>query len=154
MGAKHKSGMSAGMRRVIDALSASVDKDGAPIPKSALDLAVDAHLSDGGVRYALRCLRQIGAVDIVEFRRPARGHEYPVYVLRNDFVARPAHGLWPRDIELLTQLSNGRTYAEAAEIFGRSIEWVNTRVKEINDTLGAANTPGAVGRAFRLGLIA
>jgi DNA-binding NarL/FixJ family response regulator len=74
-----------------------------------------------------------------------------------DALRRRAQGgkprLTPREMDVLTQLSEGRSVAQVAHLLHMSESTVKTHVAKLYDKLGAANRTQAVMAAVRLGLV-
>jgi DNA-binding NarL/FixJ family response regulator len=72
-------------------------------------------------------------------------------------LRRQAHAdkprLTPRELEVLAQLSQGRSVAQVAHLLHMSESTVKTHVAKLYDKLGAANRTQAVMLAMRLGLV-
>lgn len=58
-----------------------------------------------------------------------------------------------RELEVLTELSNGQSYEDIAETLEVSLDTVKSHMKRIFVKLGARNGAHAVGKAYRMGLL-
>ena len=65
----------------------------------------------------------------------------------------PREELSARELEVLTELANGGTFAEVGSRMLLSSETVKSHLRNIRAILGASNTTAAVAKALREGLI-
>jgi DNA-binding CsgD family transcriptional regulator len=65
----------------------------------------------------------------------------------------PERAITRRQLDVLTAMSRGLSYGEAAAELGIGIESVKEHLKRARDRLGARNTNQAIARAVRRGLI-
>lgn len=148
MGARHPSGMSAGMRRAFQALETAGSAG-----LNRLQIAELADLSDVGADYSIKELSKIGAIcQVGKFRHP-RGRLLNVYAIEESFALRPKCGLWPHEVEVLTWIAAGKTDEDIDLILERHNGWTGKAVAKILDTLGAATRAGAVAIGFRKGIL-
>jgi DNA-binding NarL/FixJ family response regulator len=89
-----------------------------------------------------------------------RSHAHPEVFSASGLAGalrRHAHAdkphLTPRESEVLTQLSEGRSVAQVAHLLHMSESTVKTHFAKLYDKLGAANRTQAVMAAVRLGLV-
>jgi len=149
MGGRHPSGMTPGARRVLLAIESAGE-----CGLTQDDLTELADLSRAGVRDAIKCLSNLGAIHCDKtIRRGFRGVRSRVYTVEPSFSARPTCGLWPYQLEILYWMAAGKNDEEICEILGKHKHYAGRVVNEILDTLGAANRVGAVAIGFRKGLL-
>lgn len=143
---QHISGLAPSMRRVVSVLEAT------PRPLRVQEIADRTHLSLNGARYCIENLVRTGVVkqagECLNHTRLAR-----LYVRGEAPVASVVCGLWPKDVEVLQCLANGKTWKEIGAILGRGHSSLSVACTRIYDTLGACNAAGAVAVGFRRGLI-
>lgn len=134
-------------QRVLAALAAGAqgyllkDADDATLQRAVHDVARgDAPLSPQVARCVLRQLQQPPQVAPLPAPRPAGPPSAP---------ATPV--LSPREVEILTLVSQGHAAREVARLTGLSIHTVNTHLRNCHSKLDARNRQQALNRARDLG---
>ncbi|MDQ1497657.1 MAG: hypothetical protein QOI86_997 [Actinomycetota bacterium] len=115
------------------------------------NLAMAAQARRAGVRTVFR--RNAGAADLID---AVRGRSYPTGVVstrRRVSLERPKSRLSRREIEILSEISAGRTTSEVAAAMGISPRTVENHKQQIFAKLGVQNQAHAVAVAMRTGIV-
>ena len=146
MGRRHHSGLSPSMRGVVAIL------EKASTPQTQHALADALQLSDRGIEYSLDKLLEYGVIKITGTVLN-RSRYSKLYARTDVAVQEQKGGLWPREIEILQWIADGKTLNEIAQCQEVGYWVVSKTISQILDRLGAANSVGAVAIGFRRGLL-